>query len=237
MSSTYNLDFPDIGNVTVTKRRGMRAIRMRISPKGDIHVSAPWSVPKTFIKSFVRDRQDWIAANTATSPVVFRNGMIFGMNTLLNIEEGANRNHSSIKQDGLYVKLAGRFDPHNKQQQQYIEKKIIAAMQNEAEHILLPRLFNLSKQFDHPFNQAYIKRLSSRWGSCDQDKNITLNVFLLQLPDDLQDYVMLHELTHTKFMNHSPAFWAHMNQLAGNVPAAKKRLKTYHPRVEPRINS
>lgn len=234
MNSTYNLDFPDIGSVIVTKKRGMSSIRMRISPKGDVHVSAPWSVPKSYIAAFVRDRKDWIAENTAKSPVILTDGMIVGHNTRLFFIENAARNHSSISTAGLHIKLKGKFAPTDKGQQSYIEKKVIMAMQNEAENILLPRLNSLANHFDHHFNQAYVKRLSSRWGSCDQDKNITLNVFIVQLPAHLRDYVMLHELTHTKYMNHSADFWAHMERLMPGSKKIKKELKEYHTRVEPR---
>lgn len=233
--SSYTLQFDEIGLVKVTKKRGMRSIRLRISPKGDVLVSAPWSVPRIFIEKFINERKKWILENATDSQAPLKSGMVIGSNTVLNITDGNGRNRTSHSTNTLNIKLAGIYNPSNKAQQQYIEKKIIEAMQTEAEYVLLPRLDYLAKTTGHEFNQAYIKRLTSRWGSCDSNQNIILNVFLLQLPKELQDYVMLHELTHTKYMNHSPAFWKHMETLVPKTKQYRKLLKTHRPRIEAKI--
>ncbi len=50
---------------------------------------------------------------------------------------------------------------------------------------------------------------------------------LVRLPDDLIDYVLLHELAHTKIKNHSKQFWALLDSLTGNAHALRVRLGTY----------
>ena len=233
--STYNLEIPEIGQIKVTKKRGMRSMRLRISPKGEILVSTPWNIPRNIIYGFINDRREWIVKNTLDTAIPLQDGMIFGNNTKLQIIEGSGRKHSSVGSSGFKIKLDGKFDLADTTQQKYIEKKVIEAMQTEAENILLPRLHYLAQSTNHSFNQAYVKRLSSRWGSCDSKKNITLNVFLLQLPEVLQDYVIFHELSHTKYMNHSPEFWLHMDSLISNVKIHRKQIKVHRPRIEPRF--
>jgi len=234
--STYVLEDSVVGAIKVTKKRGMRTLRMRLSPKGEVLVSVPWSVPRPFVSQFVKDRREWIQSNTKNDHhIPLQNGMVVGANTKLYISDGASRNFAKMDSTGLRIKLAGRFNPTDKTQQSYIEKKALEAMITEAENELLPRLEAMAASTGHVFNQAYIKRLSSRWGSCDQDKNIILNVFLLQLPSKLQDYVMLHELTHTVYLNHSPAFWDHMEKHMPSVRLYKKLTRQYRPRIEPRI--
>ena len=58
---------------------------------------------------------------------------------------------------------------------------------------------------------------------------------MLQIPEDLQQYVILHELTHTKHLNHSPTFWAHLESLLPNMRNLRKELKQHQPRIEPRL--
>lgn len=229
--SSYELTLDDIGLVKVTKKRGMKSLRMRISPKGEILVSAPWSVPKPFISRFISDRKDWIAANTKTQPRVFRHGSMYANGKILKIDTGYSRNSAKTLDSGILVRIAGKFDSSDRSQQTYIEKKIIESMYTEAENVLLPRLYELSKLYNHPFNQAYVKRLSGRWGSCDQNKDIILNIFLLQVPTKLQDYVILHELTHTKHLNHSSDFWDHMSELMPSHKLYRKMLKNYSPAI------
>jgi predicted metal-dependent hydrolase len=65
----------------------------------------------------------------------------------------------------------------------------------------------LSKQTQLSFNEIQIRSQQSRWGSCSYAKNISLNDRLLFLPKELVSYVMLHELCHTKHLNHSASFW------------------------------
>lgn len=233
--SSYCLDFSAIGSVKVTKKRGMKSMRLRINPRGEIVVSAPWHVPKSVVISFIRERQEWLLKNKSNYSLHLRNGMQFGNNLQLHLNSGAVKNSSVVASNKLVVRLVGSRDPANPKQQAYIESKIITAMQAEAENILLPRLYDLSTRTKHTFNQAYVKRLSSRWGSCDQEKNIILNVFLLQLPPALQEYVMLHELTHTRYMHHGKDFWDHMKSYLPHLNALKKELKKHHPRIEERI--
>jgi len=72
---------------------------------------------------------------------------------------------------------------------------------------LLPRLAMVSHECSLPYARSTIRLARSRWGSCSRLGVISLNARLLLLPPDLVDYVLVHELCHTREPNHSPAFW------------------------------
>ena len=81
---------------------------------------------------------------------------------------------------------------------------------------------------DHGFQvtRVTIRSQKTRWGSCSARKSVSLNLRLMFLPSDLVQYVLLHELAHTKQLNHSPAFWNLVESLDPNYRAAKSRLRT-----------
>jgi len=81
---------------------------------------------------------------------------------------------------------------------------------------LIKRLDELSQKHGLPYNRVFVKSQKTRWGSCSAKKNINLNIQLAGLPEALMDYAIVHELVHTKILNHSRDFWEELeNRLPG----------------------
>lgn len=76
-----------------------------------------------------------------------------------------------------------------------------------------------NKHYRCDLNDIKIKKMKSRWGSCSRKKNLNFNAKLIYLPDDLIDYVIVHELCHLIEFNHSRSFW---NLVAQTVPDHRK---------------
>ncbi len=76
-------------------------------------------------------------------------------------------------------------------------------------------------------NSVKFRSYKARWGCCDSVRNIVFNYKILMLPTDIQNYIINHELCHTKFMNHSARFWAEVKRYYPNYLSAKKALKDY----------
>ena len=89
------------------------------------------------------------------------------------------------------------------------------------------RVNQLAKQYNFSFNKLFIKNQKTRWGSCSEKNNINLNARLLHLPQELIDYVILHELVHTKIKNHSKEFWTKLDEYIGNSKFHNNELKKY----------
>ncbi len=66
------------------------------------------------------------------------------------------------------------------------------------------------------------RRARTRWGSCSSNDRISLNLYLVMLPPELAEYVVVHELAHIVHKNHSPAFW---ERVARHLPDCKQRRK------------
>ena len=98
-------------------------------------------------------------------------------------------------------------------------------LQKKGRAHLIPRLDQLSQQTNLPYNKVSIRGQQTRWGSCSLQKNINLNYKLLFLTPELVDYVIIHELCHTKHLNHSVKFWQLVAQFFPNYRELRKELR------------
>jgi hypothetical protein len=78
----------------------------------------------------------------------------------------------------------------------------------KAREVLLPWLDRAGRRTGLAYSALRVRRQKTRWGSCSSRGTISLNAKLLFLPPDLVDHLLLHELCHTRHMNHSEAYWA-----------------------------
>ena len=103
----------------------------------------------------------------------------------------------------------------------------VAELRKQAKAYLPGRLAELAAEHGFTYNQVRIKHNVSNWGSCSVKGNINLNLNLMRLPQDLQDYVMLHELCHLRHMNHGPKFHALLESVCPQHLTLRRRLKEY----------
>jgi hypothetical protein len=92
---------------------------------------------------------------------------------------------------------------------------------------LVNRLNELSEQYGFRYNKVAVRNQKTRRGSSSSKSNINLNMNLLRLPDEMIDYVLLHELVHTKIKNHSHAFWTELNKFVADAKGMKKKMNEY----------
>lgn len=116
--------------------------------------------------------------------------------------------------------------------QNWLRKVIEESLRRNAKSILPPRLFRLSEQYGLPYASVKINSSQGRWGSCSARKDINLSYFLVLLPSHLIDYVLLHELCHTREMNHSERFWQLLDQFTGGKALAlRNELKGHRTEI------
>jgi len=96
-----------------------------------------------------------------------------------------------------------------------------------ARKILCRRIGELAQLHNFVYNRVSIRKQKTRWGSCSTKNNINLNANLLHLPPELMDYVLLHELVHTRVKNHSKDFWDELETVVPNARQVDRRLKDY----------
>ncbi|UCD52971.1 MAG: DUF45 domain-containing protein [Phycisphaerales bacterium] len=99
-----------------------------------------------------------------------------------------------------------------------------------ARRLLIERFSELARRHDFTYNRVFVKNQKTLWGSCSAANNINLNVNLVRLPGELRDYVILHELVHTRHKNHSKAFWAALDRIVGDGKHLQRQLRQYQLR-------
>jgi predicted metal-dependent hydrolase len=112
--------------------------------------------------------------------------------------------------------------------QEVIRKAVEHAWRVEAHEVLPVRLKELAIQYGFRYKRLSIRSSRTRWGSCSADDSINLSLHLMHLPDHLIDYVILHELCHTRCKNHGPAFWALLNEVTnGKARLLDRQMKAH----------
>ena len=106
-----------------------------------------------------------------------------------------------------------------------LDKRFTDAELQHAKAYLSTRLNTLAKRHGFQYKKISFKSMMTRWGSCSAKNNISLNILIAQLPKELQDYIILHELLHTRIKNHSKAYWAELDILVGNAKMVDSMLK------------
>jgi len=227
-SKDFTLD--DGLSVTVYKRRGNRYLRLSVTPTGRVRVSIPaWGSYRAGLE-FVRSRRTWIQDQMA-APTLLRHGQAVGKAHHLNFvpKVSATSVNSRLAQTIITVNHPADRDFTDHKVQTTARQACIRALRRQAEQLLPQRLADLADKHGFAYQGVRIKHLKSRWGSCDQEGNIVLNLYLMQLPWELIDYVLLHELTHTRILRHGPDFWKAMDTVLPDTSARKRSLRNHRP--------
>lgn len=109
-----------------------------------------------------------------------------------------------------------------------VKKKILT---KKAREWLPYRLEYYAKLYGYSYDRCRLSHAATRWGSCSSSGTISLNIGLMQVPEVLRDYVILHELAHLNHMDHSAAFWAEVGQHDPRYKDHRKKLKSFSPGV------
>ncbi len=204
-----------------------------MNEKGELIITLPPRTPVYFAQRLVdssRDNiRDWQKKHVVKTKT-FHDGDQIGHSHSIKVVQSA-ANHPDVKIKGLVivVSLPTTIRIENPPVQKLISTHIAKALQKEARAYLPRRLRYLADQHGFHYVSTRFGTQKGRWGSCSSRGTISLNVALMGLPLELIDYVLVHELCHTRQMNHSPQFWAEVAAILPDYKLLRKRIKTEHP--------
>lgn len=227
--ATKQVEVAGLGVVTLYKRHGARSVRLSISGGNQIRVTLPAWAPYKVGLEFAASKREWILAQRR-DPEVLAEGRHIGKGHRLHfVKSTGSRITTRIRGTEVFVGLPAHLTPEDGEAQEAAAKVTIKALKAEAEHLLPQRLATLAEMHGFTYRSVTIKHMKGRWGSCSQHKDIVLNCFLMELPWELIDYVLMHELAHTRIMAHGKPFWDEVGKYVQNLGFIRKRMKAYQP--------
>jgi predicted metal-dependent hydrolase len=225
------IQIDDVGEVLLQKRRGNRSIRLTIGHDGITRVTMPNWTPYHVAEAFARSKVSWIQKQRITKQHhVFEPDEWVGKDHRLTfIHENRKDVTTRVGKSDVIIRLGFDKEPESPDVQTHVHKAAIRALKQEAKRALPPRLEELADRYGFNYSSVSIKQLKSRWGSCSSRQEIALNCYLMQLPWELIDYVLLHELVHTRIMAHGEPFWTELAKYVPNLPEKRKQMRSYQP--------
>ncbi len=225
--ATKQFQIDSLGLVTVYKRKGSKNIRLSVNSDGKIRVTMPTWLPYQAGVAFASQKIDWLHSQSQRQK--FSDGQRIGKYHTLRIlvKPGISAPQTRLTDTDAIVHYLGSVNSPAVQQAAHDVSK--RAAKAEAEKLLPQRLKELGLKHSLTYRSVSIRHLKSRWGSCSSLHDITLNYYLMQLPWELIDYVLVHELVHTAHLNHGPEFWNRVQDCLPDYKTRRKLLQTYQP--------
>ena len=190
------LHYRDIGAVSYVRSSRARNLSIRINQQGEVRVTIPRLVSQRQAERFFVSKQQWVRKR------------LDGLKT-----EGCRQ---TWPQEGEAVHIRGKLVPVRLLgATDTVEAALWRIIRREALQYLPGRLARLSEIHGYRFTGLKIRNMKTRWGSCTTKKGINLNSWLVMLPEHLSDYVILHELVHTRVPNHGKEFWEELDRVSG----------------------
>lgn len=213
----------DFGRIVLRTRRGARGVTMRVKPDG-LYVTVPFmSRTDEAMKVVEQYRAKLLESYRKVKPAEMdADFRIDAPCFRLSLRQGASRNFMLRRtDDGAVIFYPSGADFSDSRVQQLLKAGVLRALKVAAADFLPPLLDEWSQRYNLPYNKVKINGARTRWGSCSAARTINLSCYLMLLPPHLMDYVLLHELTHTREMNHGPKFWALLDSMTGGPGTAK----------------
>lgn len=193
-------------------RKPVKHVRIKVNEDLQVNVI----VPKNFSKSrldkiliqkgaWINNKLDFFKARTPSLPLKKNSVLLFGFPFRV-IDEETKIFEIDLK-DKIIITNADKLEHHIKK---------------FAKNYLKERLQQLSQQSKIKYNRVFIRSSYTKWGNCSNKKNISLNWRLIHTPKFVIDYLIYHELLHTKIPNHSTKFWLN---LGTTYPKYKKAVE------------
>jgi hypothetical protein len=201
------------------RERPVRHTTIRVLPSGGVRITAP---PGTPIPALIERNSAWIGRKAGEIREISRDragqeGRILLRGRFLGLEHGPS---CGIREGEGVVSYT-------------TPKDLKAFLKEKLRDDLFPRFVEQAERMDLRFTGLTIREQRSRWASCSPEEGrISANLRVLALPEDLREYLAVHELAHLLQPNHSRGYWRKVGEFFPDYRYAEEGLKRYWILVE-----
>lgn len=222
----------EFGKITIRRSARATQVRLRVAPDGTLRASLPLYAPTFLVKRLLKNSRAELRDLLSHSQpsVTYTSGMQIGKSHTLIVEPSSSFTITRRGQQ-IIVRLPESLSLNEPSVIRAVRDAVIAALRVEAKSYLPKRLSFLAAKQGASYQKVRFSHASGRWGSCSSQGTISLNIALMKLPFELIDYVIIHELAHTKHMNHSSEFWELVEQSDPLYKQHRRLLKQEIPTI------
>lgn len=217
----------EFGDIEIRRTSG-GYVRLKIQTNGKLVAQLPRFASLSDVKRLLENSRQHLRQNMSRLPnhKNYNDGDQIGKSHRLRIRQGARDN---VSLHNLEIVVTAKDSTLSAARNQLIKDGIAKALRKEAKAYLPRRLRYLAMNHGFSYKTVRFTHAKSRWGSCSSTGTISLNITLMSLPNDLIDYVLLHELNHTRHMDHSKEFWMDLEKICPNAKRRRTWLKQFSP--------
>lgn len=222
----------EFGDITVRRSVRSSAVRISVAPSGMLRASLPPYAPLFMLKRMINSSREQLRGMLEQHRPAYDiiDGQQIGKSHRLKIIRSSKTSIKRYKQQ-ISVILGPSDTIADTHVINETRRVIAEALRIEAKSYLPKRLRYLASQHGYHYERVRFSHASGRWGSCSSTGTISLNIALMKLPLEIIDYVLIHELAHTKQMNHSTKFWQLVEDIDPSYKLHRRLLKSYSPTI------
>lgn len=222
----------EFGEVIIKPHHNASRISLSIAPDGRLRVTTPKRTSLVSVKLLIKSRRADIRKllSSHRDVRIYDRAQSIGKSHTLVVQKGVSTKVESVGTK-IIIHTSQNQNIADHELQSRIRQEIIKALRKEAKSYLPRRLKHMAESHDFTYSSVRLTHTSSRWGSCSSRGTISFNIALMQLPFELIDYVIAHELSHTRQMNHSKSFWHEVSKIDPEYKVHKKDIKQYTPNL------
>jgi len=217
-----------LSNVIIDRRKVKHA-RLRVAETGEVRLIIPMHLEDGQVAELLTRKASWIAEKQAfltrhtqeritPCDLAPHSLLLHGEPYHISFDSRLG-NRTRVIHTGKVIESGLRLEDERIRQAWY---------RRYARSTLCAQVAELGIRYGFPFTgRIYIREQATKWGNCSRLGNISLNWRLILVPPSVREYVLLHELLHTRIANHSASFWGRMRQLKPDYPEAIRLLGKY----------